>query len=185
MRSLLRDIRFGLRTLTKSPGLSAAIVVTLALGIGANSAIVSVINGVLLKPLPYEGAEDLVLVWARYPGRDNDRGWPSRGLFAEIRAQADVYEQIAIVRGHSAVFTGDDRPERIRGVRVSANCLALLGAKPALGRLFAPDEDQPGKAPNIVLSHALWARRFGADPSVIGRSITLADGEYTVIGVLE
>ena len=185
MSALLQDLRYAVRILLKSPGFMVVVVATLALGIGVNSAIFTVVNGVLLRPLPYDDPSELVVLWSRTPGLPEDPDSFSRGMYFEIKDRAHVFDQVALLRTHSFTLTGEGSPERIRGARASASCLPMLGARPALGRLFAPGDDEPDRPQTTVLSHALWERRFGADPDVIGRSLRFDEQTYTVIGVLK
>src|SRR5919205_645058 len=161
MRTLLQDLRFGVRTLLKSPGFAAVAVVTLALGIGANSAIFSVVNGLLLRPLPFADSERLAIIWTHSPGANVEQDWPSPGQFAAVKAQTTAFEDLALAQGASANLAGGEAAERVDTLRVSSNLFPLLGAKPLLGRTFLPEEDAPGKPPAVVLSHSLWQRRFG------------------------
>lgn len=185
IKDLGRDALYGIRTLRKNPGFTAAAVLTLMLGIGATTAMFSVVSGALLQPLPYEDSEQLMLLWTHTAMRGDDRDWISRGLYATVREQNRVFEDAAIVDGHSTVLRGKGTPERIRGISASASCLSMLGARPVLGRLFEPGEDEVGRPGALILSHGLWKRKFGAEPGVIGRTIELDDGSYTIVGVLE
>ncbi|UCE58631.1 MAG: ABC transporter permease [Phycisphaerales bacterium] len=185
MGALVQDVRFAARMLLRRPGPTTVIVLTLALGIGANAAVFGIVYDVLLRPLPFRDAENLVALSSQFPVQGEYNESLSPGLFYEIKERMHVFEHAAILQTHSFTLTGDGPPERIRGVRTSASCLSILGAKPILGRLFAPGEHEAGAAPGIVLSHALWQRRFGSDPSVIGRLLNVGEEEYTVIGVLE
>lgn len=185
MHLLLQDLRFAVRTLRKSPGLTTVIVLSLALGIGANTALFSVVNALLLKPLPYPNADRLAILWLRSPGINIPQDWPSPGQYIDIRTENHVFEEMAILRGDSFNVTGLDQPQRVEGIRTSSTLLHLLGAKPLLGRLFLPEEDQPGKPPTVVLTHGLWKRLFGGDPQIVGKKITLNGTDaFTVVGVL-
>ena len=171
---IAQDIRYGFRTLAKSYGFTTVAVLTLALGIGANSAIFSFVDGVLLKPLPYPDPERIVQVWEKPPGGGNNG--ISTLNFLDWQQQSDV------VRGHGRprpadrmTLSGIGEPVMLRGGRVSAGYFDVFGIKPALGRTFAPDEDQPGKDHVVVLSHRLWTSQFGADPASSARPITLDD----------
>ncbi|HTX37793.1 MAG TPA: ABC transporter permease [Bryobacteraceae bacterium] len=177
-----QDLRFALRTVRNSPGFTAVAVLTLALGIGANAAIYSFVDGVLLKPLPYPHAEEIVNVWEKPPG--GDRNGISTLNFLDWKNQNTVFTAMAAETGGSATLTGVDAPIQLSGSRVSAHYFDIFGLKPALGRTFAADEDQPGKEQVVVLSNRIWQSRFGADPGIIGRTIHLDDEPYTVIGVL-
>ncbi len=178
----MQDIRYAIRMLMKSPGFTIVAVLTLALGIGANSAIFSFVDGVLLKPLPYLDPDRLVLVWEKPPG--GGINVISALNFLDWRDQNDVFSHIAATTGGSVTLTGVGEPRRIPGARVSAAYFDTFGVRAALGRTFAPDEDRPGKEHVVVLSHRLWANDFGGDPAIVGRSLTLNNEPFTVIGVL-
>jgi len=176
-------MRYAIRTLRRSPGFTIIALLTLALGIGANTAIFSFVNGVLLKPLPYRDPHGIVMVWEKPPG--GDRNGISTLNFLDWKNQNTVFEHMAAINyGGSVTLTGSGKPEEIPGVRVSAAYFDILGVRPVLGRTFAPDEDQLGKNQIVVLSHRLWENRFGADPSIVGRTLTLSGKPCTVIGVM-
>jgi putative ABC transport system permease protein len=185
MDVLLRDVRYALRSWRRAPGPIAAAVAALALGIGANTAIFSIVAGVLLRPLPYQNPERLVMVWQDMRARGGPpRDWISPGLFVEWRQRATVFENIAAMRGWSPNLTGIDEPERLRGGAVSASYFATLGVAPAAGRTFTEADDQPNAAPVAVISDALWARLFNRDPAAVGRTVLL-DGQPTaIVGVM-
>jgi len=180
----LQDIRFGLRMLRKNLGLTTVVALTLALGIGACTAIFSVVNAVLLRPLPYEHSERLVQLWEDPSGNGRDKNSVSAAQFADWREQTRTTEGISIIRRTSMNLTGVGRPERLNVHRVSASYLQILGIRPSLGRGFLPDEDRPGRKNVAVLTHRLWQRQFGAEPELVGREIRLAGESYTVIGIL-
>jgi putative ABC transport system permease protein len=182
VHELLQDLRYGIRTLRKSPGFAAVAVLTLAIGIGANTAIFSFVNGVLLKPLPYGEPERIVRVLEKPPG--GGRNGISTLNYLDWQRDNTVFEYMAAQTGGSVTLTGISEPVRLRGARVSPHYFDIFGIKPVLGRTFAADEEQLGKERVAVLSHALWESQFGADPNVIGRTITLDSGPHTVIGVL-
>ncbi len=182
MNEFLQDLRYGIRTLRKSPGFTAVALLTLAIGIGANTAIFSFVNGVLLKPLPYGDPERIVRVLEKPPG--GGRNGLSTLNFLDWQRQNTVFEYMAAQTGGSVALTGVDEPVQLRGARVSAHYFDIFGVKAALGRTFAADEDRLGKDKVAVLSHALWTSQFGADPGVIGRRILLNNEPHTVIGVL-
>ncbi|HEX8140375.1 MAG TPA: ABC transporter permease [Pyrinomonadaceae bacterium] len=184
MGTLFQDLRYGLRMLMKNPGFTLVAVFTLALGIGANSAIFSLVNGLLLRPLPYQDAERLVIIWTHSPGANVAQDWPSPGQFMAVKSQSSVFEEIAIAQGTSVNMTGRAEPERIGVIRTSSNLFTLLGARPLLGRLLLPQEDSPGQQPAVILSHGLWQRRFGSDPNVLGQSVTLNGKPYQIVGVM-
>src|SRR6476620_12415918 len=144
MHSLLKDLRYGLHMLVKQPGFTVVAVLTLGLGIGANSAIFSIVNSLLLNPLPYRDSGRLAIIWSHSPGANVDKDWPSPGQFEAIRANSTVFEDIAMVHGRSLNAGGLSNPTRV-GAIASSNLLQLLGAKPFIGRLFLPEEDTPGR----------------------------------------
>ena len=178
MESLRQDLRFGLRMLVKNPGFAAIAVGVLALGIGANSAIFSVVYGVLLRPLPYRAPEELVTLLheGRYPVSPAD--------FLDWKNQSRTFEDMSAAELWGTTLTGGEQPERIVALRATSNIFQLLGNQPALGRTFLPHEDTPGNENVVVLSHGLWLRRFGGDRSMSGRVLTLDVRPYTVIGVM-
>jgi putative ABC transport system permease protein len=178
---MFQDLRFGVRMLLKNPGFTTIAVLTLALGIGANTAIFSVINAVLLRPLPYGDAERLVFVGHTWGG-----GAPriiSSLNYLDCRDQNRVFENTALVYWWGANLTGQGQPERLTGLQVSAGFFETLKTQPILGRAFLPEDDRPGHDHVVILSYGLWQRRFGGDPQVLGRSITLDDKIYSIIGV--
>jgi putative ABC transport system permease protein len=179
---LLQDLRYGVRTLRKNPGFATVAVLTLAIGIGANTAIFSFVNGVLLKPLPYGEPERIVRVLEKPPG--GGRNGISTLNYLDWQKDNTVFEYMAAQTGGSVTLTGLNEPIQLRGARVSPHYFDIFGIKAVLGRTFAANEDQLGQERVAVLSHALWDSQFGADPNVIGRSITLDGAPYTVVGVL-
>ena len=185
MNGLLQDLRYGLRMWIKNPVFTAVAIFTLALGIGANSAIFSVINAILFRQLPYENSEQLVLLWGNDPKAQlASRELPvSVGNFLSWREQSQAFSQLAAFRAWPFIVTGGNNPERIWGARVSGNLFQLLGVKPVLGRDFLPEEDVAGGAPVVMISHNLWQRRFGSDPSVIGKDLQVDGKSYMITGV--
>ena len=180
METLLHDIRYALRILRKSPGFT--LVAVLALGIGANTAIFSVVNSVLLRPLPYEHPERLVLVWENSRGQGWNRIGPSGPDFVDFRQQNHSFEDMTLVEPGTGTLTGFGEPQQFPGLRVSNNFLRFLGVKVAVGRDFEPGEGWQNRV--AIISHAMWLKYFGGDPKAIGRRI-IADGlPYTLIGVL-
>jgi putative ABC transport system permease protein len=184
IENFLQDVRYGLRMLGKNPSFTAVAVITLALGIGANSAIFRVVNAVLLRPLPFQDPDRIVRVWATNPRIDSERALPSPADFLDWRERNHVFTQISAWRTWFYTLIGGSEPEQVRGVRTSANFFQLLGVKAALGRTFLREEEYPGRDQVVVLSHGIWERRFGADRSLIGRTIDISDKPFTVIGVL-
>lgn len=183
MENFLQDLRFGIRMLLKSPGFTFVAVVALALGIGANSAIFSVVNAILLRPLAYERPEDLVLINHNYP-KINLRASVSAFGYVHYRDNAKSFESIAAQTGWPVNLTGLGEPERLAGTAISTNFFQTLGVKPALGRTFAPGEDEAGKNHVVVLSHAFWQRRFGGSTATLNSTLTLNGESYTVVGIM-
>jgi putative ABC transport system permease protein len=179
---IAQDVRYGFRTLARSYGFTTVAVLTLALGIGANSAIFSFVDGVLLKPLPYPDAERILQVWEKPPGGGNNV--VSTANFLDWQRQSDVFETMVATSGGSMTLSGQGDPLMLRVGRVSAGYFDVFAIKPAIGRTFAPDEDQPGKDSVVVLSHRIWMTQFGADVGLVGRTITLDGRPFTVIGVM-
>jgi predicted permease len=184
METFLQNLRYGLRTLANSPGFAAVAVLTLALGIGANTAIFSVVNAVLLQPLSYPSPDRLVELELSSPQGNGDI--TSIPKFNVWRDQTQVFDSVAAydVGGPGINLTGGDRPEQLKGIHVSADYFRVFGAPMALGRTFTADEDRPGGAPVVVISNGLWRSRFGGDPGIINRTIDLGGEPYQVIGVL-
>jgi putative ABC transport system permease protein len=184
MSTLLRDLRHGVRTLLKQPGFTAIAVLTLALGIGANTAIFSVVNAVLIRPLPYKNPDQLIAVYEKRPALGRERGFVSPPDFIDWRAQNTVFENIAAYTSWTANRTDGDEPERIVGTLASAELFPTLGISASLGRTFSTDEDRPNANRVVVLSHRLWQRRFASDASIIGKPVMLNGNSHVVIGVM-
>ncbi|HEY4283116.1 MAG TPA: ABC transporter permease [Chthoniobacterales bacterium] len=180
---LWQDLRYGLRMLARNPGFTAVAVIALALGIGANSAIFSVVNAVLLRPLPFKNPEQLVIVWENATHLGFPKNTPPPANFIDWQQQNTVFTGMAAMAQRSFNLTGVGEPERLDGRRVSANLFDLLGVPAVLGRTFVADDDRPGSHV-AVISYSLWQRRFGSDPAVIGRAIDLNNESYTVVGVM-
>ena len=181
----LRDLRHGFRTLRRVPGLVSVAVVTLALGIGANTAIFSVIYSVLLKPLAFPEADRIVQLWMAFPERKIDQVSWSHANFWDARAMSQTFEEMGAIEFGSLNLTGMGDPERIDAVRVNAGFFRVLAVAPVAGRLLLPGEDEPGRDQSVViLSHRFWTRKFGRDPAAIGRTITLDGTAHQVLGVL-
>ena len=185
IESLLQDIRYGIRTLGKNPGFTAVAVLTLALGIGANTAIFSVVENVLLRPLPYPQPGNLVQIWNTYPPQAPRAGL-SPGDYADWRQQNASFSEMGGYAHISQGFnlTGEGEPQRVLGSYASAGLFPLLGIHLAAGHYFVEEEDRAGSSPVVILSHHLWQSRFGGDPAVVGRTITLDNQRYRVTGVL-
>jgi putative ABC transport system permease protein len=184
MNALLQDMRYSLRLLLKRPGFTFVAVITLALGIGANTAIFSVVNSVLLRPLSFSEPDRLVIIRATNQQKGIATNQVSLPDALDWKAQSQSFDDMALLGGWNFNLTGVDEPERIQGALVTPNLFLLLGKSPMLGRSFTPDEAQPGKDHVVILSHGLWQRRFGAELNVIGQSLTLNGISSTVIGVM-
>src|SRR6266704_336808 len=182
MNTLWQDLRYAVRMMGKNLSVTAIVVVVLALGIGANAAIFSVVNAALLRPLPYADPDKLVRLTEVSPNVPQmSISYPN---FLDWRDQNKVFSGIAAMQFRSLNLTGKDEPERLAGRAVSAELFDVLGVKPALGRSFSPEEDHPGANPVCMISNGLWQRRFGSDSGLVGKQITLSGASYTVIGVL-
>jgi len=182
MSATVQDLKFALRMLAKSPGFTLVAVLTLALGIGANTAIFSIVNAVLLRPLPFQDSSQLVLLRETYKGVGNvSVSYPN---FLDWRQQSHSFSAMAVVNNVAFNLSGVAQPENIGGYAVSPNFLALVGVRPVLGRDFLPAEEKPGTAPVILLSYQLWQSHLGGDPAVIGRSITLDGRSFSIVGIL-
>src|SRR5258708_22090672 len=177
------DIRYGLRTLARNPSFTAVAVLTLSLGIGANTAIFGVMNAVLLRPLPFKQPSRLVMLFEGIP----KLGFPKMGFsapdFAVFGRAQKSFESVGVYQNKYLNISGDREPERLMAARISSSVFPMLGAEPMLGRAFTIEEDAPGQNV-VILSYGLWQRRFGADPGIIGRNLELNRQPYTVIGVM-
>jgi putative ABC transport system permease protein len=183
MESLIKDIHYGVRMLTRNPAFTVVAVIALALGIGANAAIFSVVNAVLLRPLPYDDPDRLMMIretkLPQFPEFS-----VSPGNFLDWQKQNTVFEPLVAIQNAAFNLIEAGEPERLQGQRVTDGFLAMLGAQPVLGRGFLPEEDQPGHNNVVILSHGLWQRRFGGDPNILDRAITLNGQSYNIIGVM-
>src|SRR5438105_1970846 len=184
MRALLQDLRYASRMLRKSPGLTAAAVVSLALGIGANTAIFSVVNSILLKSLPYKDPERLVLLWGDLPAEGKNRSQVSATDVDDWRRQNGVFEDVTTYANWSVTFLGGEEPEMVTGIQVGDGFFQIMRGTPLLGRTFLPEDQEEGKDNVIVLGYGLWRGRFGGDPRVVGQTVTLGSKPYTVVGVM-
>jgi putative ABC transport system permease protein len=184
METLRQDLSYGIRMLLKKPGFTAVAVIALALGIGANSAIFSVVNTVLLRPLPYKDPDQLVMVWEDNTKRGFPRDTPAPANYVDWRDQNQVFESLTATANQSFNLTGVGEPEKIEGLRVSTSLFQMLGVEPALGRSFLPEEDRPEGKYVTIISYSLWQRRFGGDKDLIGKPLTLNGSSYTVVGIL-
>jgi len=183
MGTFFQDIRYGIRTLSRSRAFTAVAIVTLALGIGANTAIFSVVNAVLLRPLPYPNPERLALVWERNVAIGKDRDPVAPLNFLDWQKQATEFEGLAGFRYSGFTLTGVEFPEQVGTLTVTSNLFRTLGVEPIIGRTFTEDEVQ-SRARVVVLSHAFWMRRYGGDPALVGKPIRLDGVAYTVVGVM-
>ena len=185
MTSFLQDARYALRLLAKAPGFALVAVLTLALGIGANTAIFTVVNALLLRPLPYGEPSRLVMVWQDLRGRGGPADeWATPGNYADWRGAKDVFEDVAVIAGWRPTLTGGAEPEPIPGERVSHEYFAVLGIQPVQGRSFQQSDDVPNAPLVAMMSYGLWQRRFGGDPAIVGSAVTLAGESHQIIGIV-
>jgi putative ABC transport system permease protein len=184
MSTLLQDVRYAARTCAGSPGFAIVSILSLAIGIGANTAIFSVASALLLRPLPYKNAERLVILWNTSPGLGITEDWFSTAQYFDIVRGTQSFESVAIAIGANANLTGDGEPERIGTIRVSANLLPMLGVTPLAGELFDERDDRPGRTGKALLGYGTWVRRYAADPAAVGRSLTINGQPYEIAGVL-
>lgn len=185
MRELLSDIRHATLAFRRMPGFTYAAVLSLAIGVGVNTAIYSVVSALLLRPLPYADADRLAILWNRSPGLGIAEDWFSTAQYFDIKNSAQSFEHVAIAIGGNYNLRDDGgEPERLGTIRVSSGLLPMLGVEPALGRLFVADDDVPGQPGVALLGHATWQRRYGSDPTVVGRRIELNGAPHSIIGVL-
>src|SRR5450755_2944548 len=175
---MLQDIRCALRQLWKSPAFSVVVVITIALGIGANTAIFSVVNAVLLRPLPYKDSDRLVTIL-----HEGDHP-VAPANYLDWRIQNHVFESMGVAEYWTPNLSGTAVPESVNGLQVSTNLFPMLGVQPLLGRFFVPDAEVKGKEHEVILGYRLWQRDFGGDPSIVGKSVTLQGEPYTVVGVM-
>jgi predicted permease len=184
MTMLWQDLRYSFRLLAKAPAFTFAAMLSLAIGIGANTAVFSIVDALLLRPLPYQDSERLVILWNRSPGLNITEDWFSTAQYFDIKTGHRGLEQVAIAIGGNYNLTGWGEPERVGTIRVSSNLLPMLGIQAGLGRLLVPEEDLSGRAPTALLSHGTWTRRYGADPNILGKKIILNGISYEVVGVM-
>ena len=184
LETLFQDLRYGFRSLRKKPGFTLTAVIALALGIGANSAIFSVINGVLLRSLPYQDSDKIVMVWERNLRSSRSQNVVSPANFLDWKKEATSFQQFAASWDTRVNITSGGEPEEIQVQRVSADFFSVLGVAPKLGRSFRPEEDVPGGNPAVVLSYELWQSRFGGNPGIIGQPVTMSGRALNVIAVM-
>ncbi|HKU75260.1 MAG TPA: ABC transporter permease [Pyrinomonadaceae bacterium] len=184
MENLLSDTRYAIRNLLRRPGFTLIAVVTLALGIGANTTIFSVINSLILKPLPLPELDRVVAVWDKLPSKGVMHNEVTFANYLDLKNQNQTFEQLALYRWWSPNLTGVETPERLQGFLVTANLFDALGVKPIMGRNFTEEENQPGKDAVAIITHSLWQRRFGADPEILNKTVTINTIQRKVIGVM-
>src|SRR3984957_11680776 len=185
MNLWLQDLRLAFRMLRRNIALTVVILASLGIGIGANSAIFSVVDALLLRPLPYPHPDRLAAVWLQSPGIGILRDWPSPGQYIDIQNQNHSFDQMAIAQSRTSTLTGRAQPERVDGLSTQSSLLTMFGAKPLLGRTLLPEEDKPGKPPVAILSNGAWVRLFNSDPTIVGKTIVLNAKPYMVAGVLQ
>jgi putative ABC transport system permease protein len=178
------ELRYAVRQLLKSPGFSLVAIVGLALGIGANVALFSVVNSVFLRPLPYRQPDRLVRLTSTHEAQQLTRVGFSYTRFLEVQQRQEVFSELALSAFNAFTLTGRGDPEQLVGIHASAALLPALGLEPVMGRNFSAEEDRPGGERVALVSHALWHQRFNGDPSILGQALTLDGAPYTIIGVL-
>lgn len=184
METILQDLRFGARMLLKNRGFTLIALLSLVIGIGANSAIFSVVDALLFRPLPYHDADRLVILWNRSPGLNIEQDWFSPGQYIDVKTQNQVFEKIAVTIGASFNMTGRLTPERVDGARVSSSFFQLFELNPVIGRVLLPEEDLPKGAQTVILSNKFWQSRFGSDAGIVGQTMTLNGNSFEIVGVL-
>jgi predicted permease len=184
MSTLWQDLRYAARMAMKNPGFTTIAVITLALGIGINSAIFSVVNALLVRPLPFEDLDRIVALWERVPSQGVERNETAAANYFDWSAQQTSCSHTGVYRGWSANLTGDGNPENMVGYRVSASLFDVLGVRPLHGRVFTTEEEQPGKENVVILNYGLWQRRFGGDPAIVGKTISINGVTSTVVGIM-
>ena len=182
METFFQDLRFGARTLARNPGFACVAVLTLALGVGANAAIFSVVNAVLLRPLPWGEPDRAVMIWSRWTAFD--KTWVSDGEVNGYRKESNTLADVAAWDDGQVNLTGDGEPERVAYAGVTANLFSVLGVSPIKGRVFTPAEDLRNGPRVVILGYGLWQRRYGGDPNIVGRRIQIDAEAYEVVGVM-
>src|SRR5579864_4320123 len=185
MTGLLQDFRYALRQLRKSPGFIAVAVLTLALGIGASTAIFSVVDTILLRPLPYRQPERLALVTESVPAMSSEEFGVSAGEYVDYRDRNRSFSQVASFETAGFNLTGEGRPLRVNAAQISASAISLLGVSPELGRSFTEEEGRYGSGHVVILAHSLWQNQYGGDRNILGKTVKLDEQPYTVIGVMQ
>src|SRR5262245_18773639 len=181
---MFQDLRFGARMLLRQRAFTMAAIIALSLGIGANTAVFSVVNAVLLRPLPYQNSGRMALIWGNFLTFGMERLRAKAAEYVDYRDQARSFETVAAFSTDDFNYTGGGQPYRIAGASLTDNLFPMIGAKAAQGRLISPEENQTGRDNVVVVSHQFWQKRMGAEANVIGRSVRLDDRNYTVIGVM-
>ena len=184
METLLQDIRDACRTIAKQPGFAAIVTLCVALGIGVNSTIFSIVDAIIIRPLPFKSPEELVILVRTHPADGLEREGLSYPELQDFRERTRTFTDLAGVNVRPLVLSDGDEPERLLGSLVSAGLFPMLGVEPVLGRQFRPEEDRPGAPRVAILSHGLWQRKYASDPEVLGRAITVDGNPHTVIGVM-
>src|SRR5580700_5913072 len=184
MGTFWQDLRYGARMLLRNPGFAIVAILTLAIGIGANVVIFSIVNGVLLKPLPFRDSGRVVTIWETDANRNVTRGTASAAEFLDWRDMNHVFEELSAWRALYFTITGSGEPEQVWGSQVSGNFFRMLRVSPILGRDFTAEDEQPGHEQVVILSYGLWQRHYGGDASIVGKSILVDEQPFTVIGVL-
>lgn len=184
MENLSRDTGYALRALVKKPGFTIVALLTVAIGVGANSAIFSVLNAVLLRPLPYKDADRLAMVWDNFLVLNMVRIGAKPAELLDYQNQTEVFEDVAGFNNVQFSMTGGGAPEQVAGSRVSTNLFPMLGAEASLGRTFVAEDARPGREQIAILSHQTWERRFGSDPDIVGKSTLLNGNIYNIVGVM-
>src|SRR6185436_13316283 len=182
LETLWQDLKFGGRTLARSPGFAAIAVLTLALGIGANAAIFSVVEAVLMRPLPWAEPDRAVMIWSRWTAFD--KTWVAEGEVVDYRKRTRTLQEVAAWDQGQVNLTGDGEPERVASGQVTWNVFSTLGVAPMIGRTFTAAEDVPNGPDLAVLGYGLWARRYGSDPSIVGRTLQINGRPVQVVGVM-
>ena len=185
MNAWLQDFRYAFRMLGKNVVLTLVIVASLAVGIGANSAIFSVVDALLLRPLPYPQPDRLAAIWLHSPAIGIFQDWPSPGQYIDLQNENHSFQQMALAQSRTFTLTGREQPERVDVLSTQSSLLTMLSAKAMFGRIFLPEEDTPGKPPTAILSNSVWRRLFNSDPNIVGKSVTLDGKPYWVVGVLQ
>jgi len=184
MERLIQDLRYGIRVLRRKPSFTIIVILALGIGIGANTAIFSVVNAIILRPLPYRNFERIAMIWMDNPKLGVKEDWHSYPNYSDYKDQNQVFEDMAAFNNRSFNLTGTGDPVRITGAWSTASLFTVLGVDPALGRVYTEEDQEPGKENVVVLSHGLWLRRFGGDTGVIGQPISMNGVNRIIIGVM-